>query len=136
MGKLKNYEIDAIIATIETRFREKKNNKIQELVNTISLNENEKQLFSLITDYNRYSNIVKELENAITPLYKELMPKDVPWGWRDTTEEKLKRTKVISLVDTDINLYSIRNELILNNIEGADVTNFIEEVLNRYNFND
>lgn len=136
MGKLKNYEIDAIIATIETRFREKKNNKIQELVNTISLNENEKQLFSLITDYNRYSNIVKELENAITPLYKELMPKDVPWGWRDTTEEKLKRTKAISLVDTDINLYSIRNELILNNIEGADVTNFIEEVLNRYNFND
>lgn len=136
MGKLKNYEIDAIIATIETRFREKKNNKIQELVNTISLNENEKQLFSLITDYNRYSNIVKELENSITPLYKELMPKDVPWGWRDTTEEKLKRTKAISLVDTDINLYSIRNELILNNIEGADVTNFIEEVLNRYNFND
>lgn len=136
MGKLKNYEIDAIIATIETRFREKKNNKIQELVNTISLNENEKQLFSLITDYNRYSNIVKELENSITPLYKELMPKDVPWGWRDTTEEKLKRTKVLSLIDTDINLYSIRNELILNNIEGADVTNFIEEVLNRYNFND
>lgn len=134
MGKLKNYEIDAIIATIETRFREKKNNKIQELINTISLNENEKQLFSLITDYNRYNNIVKELESSINALYKELMPKDVPWGWRDSTEEKLKRTKALSLVDTDINLYSIRNELILNNIEGADVTNFIEEVLNRYNF--
>lgn len=134
MGKLKNYEIDAIMATIKTKFQEKKDAKIKELVNTIELTDKEKQLLTLLEDVKKYTNLISELENTATSLYKEINPKNTPWGWRYLTKEQMKKDKADSLINMDINLFSIRNELILNNIEGTDVTNFIEEVLNRYNF--
>lgn len=134
MGKLKNYEIDAIIATIETKFKEKRDARIKELANTIELTDKEKQLLTLSEDIKKYTNLISELDATATSLYKEINPKDMPWAWKYLTKEQMKKNKADSLINMDINLSSIRNELILNNIEGNNVTNFIEEVLNRYNF--
>lgn len=136
MAKLKNYEIDAVLGTIETKYRENRASKIQELINTIELNSNEEELLNLIIDYRRYNNIVQELENKIGGLYSHLYPNNYRWGWRELDKEQLKKDKANSLLKDDLNLHNIKNELILNNIEGNDISNFIEEVLNRYNFND
>lgn len=132
MAKLRNYEIDAVLGTIETKYREKRAAKIQELINTIELNSEEEKLLNLIADYKKYNNIVKELEETTTKLYHSLYPDAYRWGWRELGKEELKKNKVELLLNNDFNLYNIKNELIINNIEGNDVTNFIDEVLNRY----
>lgn len=136
MGKLRNYEIDAILGTIETKYREKRATKLKNLINTIELNSNEEELLNLIIDYKRYNNIAQELEKKICELYSYLYPNNYRWGWREVDKEQLKKDKANSLLKDDLNLHNIKNELILSNIEGNDISNFIEEVLNRYNFND
>lgn len=136
MAKLRNYEIDAILGTIETKYREKRATKLKNLINTIELNSNEEELLNLIIDYRRYNNIAQELEKKIGELYSYLYPNNYRWGWRELDKEQLKKDKANSLLKDDLNLYNIKNELILSNIEGNDISNFIEEVLNRYNFND
>lgn len=136
MAKLRNYEIDAILGTIETKYREKRATKLKNLINTIELNSNEEELLNLIIDYRRYNNIAQELEKKICELYSYLYPNNYRWGWREVDKEQLKKDKANSLLKDDLNLHNIKNELILSNIEGNDISNFIEEVLNRYNFND
>lgn len=136
MAKLRNYEIDAILGTIETKYKEKRATKLKNLINTIELNSDEEELLNLIIDYKRYNNIAQELEKKIGELYSYLYPNDYRWGWRELNKEQLKKNKANSLLKDDLNLHNIKNELILNNIEGNDISNFIEEVLNRYNFND
>ena len=136
MAKLRNYEIDAILGTIETKYREKRATKLKNLINTIELNSNEEELLNLIIDYRRYNNIAQELEKKICELYSYLYPNNYRWGWREVDKEQLKKDKANSLLKDDLNLHNIKNELILSNIEGNNISNFIEEVLNRYNFND
>ena len=136
MAKLRNYEIDAILGTIETKYREKRATKLKNLINTIELNSNEEELLNLIIDYRRYNNIAQELEKKICELYSYLYPNNYRWGWKELDKEQLKKNKADSLLKDDLNLHNIKNELILSNIEGNDISNFIEEILNRYNFND
>lgn len=136
MAKLRNYEIDAILGTIKTKYTEKRATKLKNLINTIELNSNEEELLNLIIDYRRYNNIAQELEKKIGELYSYLYPNNYIWRWRELDKEQLKKDKANSLLKDDLNLHNIKNELILSNIEGNNISNFIEEVLNRYNFND
>lgn len=136
MAKLKNYEIAAVLSTIESKYRDKRAAKVKQLVNSIELTEEEKRLINLIQEYTAYTEHIRNLENLLCSLYQTVNPIGYRYGWRDLTEDKIKTEKASSLIKDEFNIQNIKNELIINNIEGNDISNFIEEVLNRYNFND
>lgn len=136
MAKLKNYEIVAVLNTIESKYRDKRTAKVKQLVNSIELTEEEKRLIDLLQDYTVHTAHLKNLENLLCNLYKTIKPNGYTWGWRDLTEDAIRKEKASSLIKDDFNIQDIKNELIINNIEGNNISNFIEEVLNRYNFND
>lgn len=136
MAKLKNYEIVAVLNTIESKYRDKRAAKVKQLVNSIELTEEEKRLINLIQEYTVHTEHIRNLENLLCNLYRTIKPSGYSYGWRDLTEDKIKTEKASSLIKDDFNIQDIKNELIISNIEGNNVSNFIEEVLNRYNFND
>ena len=136
MAKLKNYEIVAVLNTIESKYRDKRTAKIKQLVNSIELTEEEKRLINLIQEHTVHTEHIRNLENLLCNLYQTIKPNGYRYGWSGLTEDKIKTEKATSLIKDDLNIQDIKNELIISNIEGNDVSNFIEEVLNRYNFND
>lgn len=136
MAKLKNYEIEAVLNTIESKYIEKRTAKTQQLVNSIELTEEEKHFINLLKDYAVQTECIKKLENLLCTTYTNMKPNGYTWGWRGLTEVEIRKEKASSLIKDDFNIKDIKNELIINNIEGNNVSDFIEEVLNRYNFND
>ena len=136
MAKLRNYEIVAVLNTIESKYRDKRAAKVKQLVNSIELTEEEKRLINLIQEYTVHIEHTRNLENLLCNLYQTVKPNGYRYGWSGLTEDKIKTEKVSSLIKDEFNIQDIKNELIISNIEGNDVSNFIEEVLNRYNFND
>ena len=136
MAKLKNYEIVAVLNTIESKYRDKRTAKIKQLVNSIELTEEEKRLINLIQEHTVQTEHIRNIENLLCNLYQTIKPNGYRYGWNGLTEDTIKTEKASSLIKDDLNIQDIKNELIINNIEGNNVSNFIEEVLNRYNFND
>lgn len=136
MTKLKNYEIVAVLNTIESKYRNKRAAKVKQLVNSIELTEEEKHLINLIQEYTVHTEHTRNLENLLCNLWQAIKPNGYRYGWNGLTEDKIKTEKASSLIKDNLNIQDIKNELIINNIEGNNVSDFIEEVLNRYNFND
>ena len=136
MAKLRNYEIDAIVNTIQNKYREKRKAKIQKVANELVLTKQEKTMLKKIEEFKTLNDLTTKLEKEIGDIYQNMHPKAYRWGWKGMTLEDLKTEIVDRQIENNFNADDIRNELIINNIEGNDVANFIDEVLNRFNFDD
>lgn len=136
MAKLKQYEIEAILNTIKTKYREKRKAKIQKVVNELVLSKQEETMLKKIEEFKTLKDLTTKLEKEISDIYQIIYPKAYRWGWQGITLEDLKTESANRQIEDNFNIDDIRNELIINNIEGNDVANFIDEVLNRFNFDD
>lgn len=132
MGKLKNYEIDAIVNTIISKIEDIKRNKIEKEIKRQKLTQKEKNFLKLLDN-------IKLLENEISVLNKEAinMCDDIfgyPfYGWKDSTERSILEKRVMKNIDPKYNeVDSIRNKVILANIDG-NVQDVIDEILKDYN---
>lgn len=136
MAKLRNYEIDAIVNTIQNKYREKREIKVKQIADGIILNEDQKLLLAKIEQYNATQKALKALEMEIGDLYVNAFPDAYKWGWKNTTADTLKERFARDTLKENFDIRAIKDELIIHNIEGNDVANFIDEVLNRFNFDD
>lgn len=136
MAKLRNYEIDAIVNTIQNKYREKRDLKIQQIADTIVLNEEQKLLIAKIEQFNNVQKALNVLEEELGNLYASIFPDEYKWGWRHATVDTIKNRYARNTLKETFDIKAIKNELIIHNIEGNDVANFIDEVLNRFNFDD
>lgn len=136
MAKLRNYEIDAIVNTIQNKYREKRDFKVKQIVDNITLNENQKLLLAKIEQYNAIQKALNALEMEVSDLYVSIFPDAYKWGWRTTTADTLKERFARDTLKETFDIHAIKDELIIHSIEGNDVANFIDEILNRFNFDD
>jgi DNA-binding ferritin-like protein (Dps family) len=136
MAKLRNYEIDAIVNTIQNKYREKRDLKVKQIVDSIILDDNQKLLLAKIEQYNATQKALNDLEMELGDLYVNIFPDVYKWGWRHTTADTIKERIARDTLKETFDIFDIKNELIIHNIEGNDVANFIDEVLNRFNFDD
>lgn len=136
MAKLRNYEIDAIVNTIQNKYKEKRDLKIKQIVDNIILDDNQELLLSKIEQYNAAQKALNDLEMEVGDLYVNIFPNEYKWGWRHTTADTIKERLARDTLKETFDIHAIKDELIIHNIEGNDVANFIDEVLNRFNFDD
>ena len=136
MAKLRNYEIDAIVNTIQNKYREKRDLKIKQIVDNITLSKEQQLLIAKIEQFNNIQKALNVLEEELGNLYVSIFPDEYKWGWRHVTVDTLKNRYAKNTLKETFDIRDIKNELIINNIEGNDVANFIDEVLNRFNFDD
>lgn len=136
MAKLRNYEIDAIVNTIQNKYKEKRDLKVKQIVDSIILDDNQELLLAKIEHYNATQKALNDLEMEVGDLYANIFPDDYKWGWRHTTADTIKERIARDTLKETFDIRDIKNELIIHNIEGNDVANFIDEVLNRFNFDD
>lgn len=136
MAKLRNYEIDAIVNTIQNKYKEKRDLKVKQIVDSIILDDNQELLLAKIERYNAIQKALNDLEIEVGDLYVNIFPNEYKWGWRHTTADTIKERLARDTLKETFDIHAIKNELIIHNIEGNDVANFIDEVLNRFNFND
>jgi DNA-binding Xre family transcriptional regulator len=136
MAKLKQYEIEAILNTIKNKYREKRKAKVQKVMNELVLTEQEETMIKKIEEFKTLNDLTIKLEKEIGDIYQIMHPKAYRWGWKGMTLEDFKTEIADRQIEDNFNIDDIRNELIINNIEGNDVANFIDEVLNRFNFDD
>lgn len=136
MAKLKNYEIDAIVNTIQYKYKEKRDLKIKQIADSIILNDNQELLLAKIEQYNAIQKALNTLEMEASDLYVNIFPDEYKWGWRHVTADTIKERLAKDTLKETFDINAIKDELIIHNIEGNDVANFIDEVLNRFNFDD
>jgi uncharacterized protein YktB (UPF0637 family) len=136
MAKLRNYEIDAIVNTIRNKYKEKRDLKVKQIADNIILNDNQELLLAKIEQYNATQKALNALEMEVSDLYVNIFPDDYKWGWRHTTADTIKERLAKDTLKETFDIHAIKDELIIHNIEGNDVANFIDEVLNRFNFDD
>lgn len=136
MAKLRNYEIDAIVNTIQNKYKEKRDLKVKQIADSITLNDNQELLLAKIEQYNATQKALNALETEASDLYVNIFPDEYKWGWRHTTADTIKERLAKDTLKETFDINAIRDELIIHNIEGNDVANFIDEVLNRFNFDD
>lgn len=136
MGKLRNYEIDAIVNTIQNKYKEKKDLKVKQIVDSMILDDNQELLLAKIEHYNAIQKALNDLEMEVGDLYVNVFPNDYRWGWRHTTADTIKEKLARDMLKETFDIRAIKNELIIRNIEGNNAANFIDEVLNRFNFDD
>lgn len=136
MAKLRNYEIDAIVDTIQNKYKEKRDLKVKQIADSIILDDNQELLLAKIEHYNATQKALNDLEMEVGDLYVNIFPDVYKWGWRHTTADTIKERIARGALKETFDIRDIKNELIIHNIEGNDVANFIDEVLNRFNFDD
>lgn len=103
-------------------------------MNELVLTEQEETMLKKIEEFKTLNDLTIKLEKEIGDIYQIMHPKAYRWGWKDMTLEDFKTKIADRQIEDNFNIDDIRNELIINNIEGNEVVNFIEEVLNRYEF--
>jgi DNA-binding ferritin-like protein (Dps family) len=136
MAKLRTYEIDAIVNTIQNKYKEKRDLKVKQIADSIILDDNQELLLAKIEQYNATQKALNDLEMEVGDLYVNIFPDVYKWGWRHTTADTIKERIARDTLKETFDIRDIKNELIIHNIEGNDVANFIDEVLNRFNFDD
>lgn len=140
MGKLRNYEIDALYNVICKRITALKNAKIAEIEKTIVLNEEAKLLLSLIKEYESLEKRRQEISELGANLSKEIFGDKYVYWMHATKDGILKNEAEKQLPEKlkDFNQYAypyctdIKDKIIVANIDG-NVEDVIENIVAEYN---